>query len=70
MLTANVKVLTKEEANETWVDEIQMVFDLKLDPENPNISRLSKVQTKLNRGCLISRSLKKGIKIKTKINTS
>jgi len=69
-LTAKVKVLTKQEANESLVDEIQIAFDLKLDPDNPQISRLSRVQSKLNRGCLISRSLKKGIKIKTEINTS
>ena len=69
-LNATVTVSTdKDERGRICVDEIDVKIKLEIPEDEESEKRLRRTENLFKRGCLMSRSLERGIKVKYKIET-
>jgi len=65
-----VNVLTdKDEKGRICVDTLNMKINIDIPKDEETTKKLKRVKRLLERGCLMSRSLKRGIKVNYEINT-
>ncbi len=64
-----VPVTSKDEKGRLYVDRIDLMINLEIKGDQDDLKRLSRVENLFKRGCLMSRSIKKGIEINYKIIT-
>jgi len=68
-LRAVVTVSTgKDENNRLCVDQIDVDFKIEIPEDEESMNRLSRAENLFKRGCLMSRSLERGIKVNYKID--
>jgi len=65
---ANVSV-TKDEKGKLCVGEIKLKIHIKIPKDNETLERFKKVEKIFKRGCLMSRSIERGIKVSYSIIT-
>jgi len=59
----------KDEKGSVHVDSINLAINLKIPKDEENLKRFKRVESLFKKGCLMSRSLERGIKIDYSITT-
>jgi len=67
---ADAEVITeKDEEGRLCVDNINVNINIRIQKDEETVRKVKRAETLLERGCLMSRSLKRGIKVNYAINT-
>jgi len=70
MFQADAEVISgKDEEGRLCVDSINMKLIIRIPEDEETLRKFKRAETLFERGCLMSRSLKKGIKVNFSINT-
>ena len=65
---ANAEAITEQDTKGTiYVNSIDLTISLSIPPDDATRRKFQRIKRIFDRGCLLSRSLKKGLKINTKV---